>query len=112
MATKDNCRFCAEDNALDTLCSDCIDKAAGYDDLKGRLRTIMRALRQDANSIHVSGPCEPGTARGVVEAVEHYLGAIITLYLAPELAEEEARLAETIEFQRQAEQAAIPMRDT
>lgn len=46
MATKSECCLCNPDAGADCLCPDCIDKAAGYDDLHMRMTVAGIGLRR------------------------------------------------------------------
>ena len=45
MNSREECCLCSPDFGGDTVCDECKDKAAGYDDLRGRLTAVGLMLR-------------------------------------------------------------------
>jgi hypothetical protein len=108
MATKQECALCNPDIGGDSLCDDCIDKAAGYDSLKSRLYLIMAALRRSRDACRKR-------AQATADELEHtlqrthadVLDIFLYGYFQPELAEDCERTRREAEFKRQVDAAAL-----
>ena len=95
MTTKDECCLCSPDFGADTVCDECKDKAAGYDDLRLRMECVGRALRR------MLGQVDP------TSLTRYEIETQLATNCAPELARGDAREARVEEWRRQSDSASL-----
>jgi hypothetical protein len=97
MTPKSECCLCNPDFGGDSVCDECKDHAAGYDDMRLRMECVGRALRRILKSL----PADD------ISLLRYELEVQVEQNCAPELAQGDARDARIERWRREADAATI-----